>query len=267
MIRKSLISLFSIALIAAHVAEAQALRHPVESRKLDVLFVIDNSGSMGPVQNKVVQSIPRFVNEFKENGYDFRMAVTTTDAYYGDQFSGAGCSLCHESQSAFRGSPRFVDQNTPQLIEKFVANINVGISGSGDERAFSSFKAALQSPMNASFHRPEAYLAVIIISDEEDFSHDSLDINESYTQSTLHPVAQYKTFLEDLTAGHAGTGFSVSTISILDDACRLSLNTYGKVASRYMEIADITGGSKNSLCDSMTRSFDNIRNLILTHIE
>lgn len=231
-------------------------------RKLDVLFVVDNSGSMRTSQTNLANNFPSFINYFKTKGYDFRIAVTTTDAYYGDQFVSSGCSLCNVGQTEFRGNPKFVDNNTPNLEATFGANIQVGTAGSGDERAFSSFKAALGSSLNTNFHRRDAFLSVIIVSDEEDFSHNDINMNESYTQPTLHPVSMYKDFLQTFTSGQATTDFSVSTISVIDEACRASLGGATKIATRYMELAATTGGTKNSLCNSFATVLDNISSSI-----
>ncbi len=227
-------------------------------RKIDVLFVVDNSGSMQTSQTNLANNFPSFINYFKSKGYDFRIAVTTTDAYYGEQFVNSGCSLCNIGQTQFRGNPKFIDNNTPNLESTFGANVKVGTTGSGDERAFSSFKAALGSSLNTGFHRSDAFLSVIVISDEEDFSHDDINQNESYTQPTLHPVSMYKSFLQTFTKGQPTTDFSFSTISVIDEACRASLGGVTKIATRYMELAATTGGTKNSLCNSFATVLDNI---------
>ena len=99
---------------------------------------------------------------------------------------------------------------------------------------------------------------MIIVSDEEDFSHDDLTMNESYSQPTLHTVSTYKNFLQTFTGGQATTDFSVSTISIIDEPCRASLGGVAKIATRYMELATTTGGTKNSLCSSFATVLDNI---------
>ena len=205
---------------------------------------------------------PSFISFFKSKGYDFRIAVTTSDAYYGDQFINEPCALCNVEQTRFRSKTNppvyVVNNNTPNIDTVFSTNIQVGTTGSGDERVFSSIKAALNSPLNVGFHRTDAYLSVIIVSDEEDFSHDDINFNESYTQPTLHSVASYKTFLETFTAARAVTDFSVSTISILDETCRASLGAGRKIGTRYMQLADMTGGSKNSICSPFNSVLNNI---------
>ena len=242
-------------------------------RKLDVLFVVDNSGSMQASQTNLATNFPSFINYFKNKGYDYRLAVTTTDAYYGDQFVTSGCTPCNVNQTQFRSgvSPavRIIDNNTPNIESVFSANVQVGINGSGDERAFSSIKAALNSSLNVGFHRADAFLAVIIVSDADDFSHDDINKNESYSQPTLHPVSNYVTVLNTFTNGSPVLDYSVSTIGVLDAACESQLSGGGenKIGTRYMQLSDLTGGTKNSLCNSFATVLDNISTSIATQTQ
>lgn len=51
------------------------------SRDVDVLFVIDNSESMGPAQGRLAAAIPAFLDVLEDPDYpiNYRIAVTTTD--------------------------------------------------------------------------------------------------------------------------------------------------------------------------------------------
>ena len=247
-----------------------------QPRKLDVLFLVDNSGSMSSSQNNLAANFSSFIDRFITKGYDFKIAVGTTDAYYGDQFLSTGCSLCTVNQTRFRSgvapSPVYViDKNNydlglasevTRLKSEFSANVKVGISGSGDERAFSSIKALLNSSLNSGFHRSDAYLAIIVVSDEEDFSQDNYTMNETYTNPALHTVQSYKDFLNTFTGAQSGVDYSVSTISILDSTCLATLGSGRKIGQRYMQLADLTGGTKNSLCAPFDTTLDNISSTI-----
>ena len=83
-------------------------------------------------------------------------------------------------------------------------------------------------------------------------------MNVNYTNPLLHPVTDYKTYLEKFTNGKAEDDFSVSTISILDSACLNSLGFGLKIGNRYTELATLTGGSINSICEPFDTSLDNI---------
>lgn len=265
-------------------------------RKLDVLFVVDNSGSMDNFQQQLVNNFSSFIDRFITKGYDFKIAVTTSEAYRYQQLALTGncASFCEESRVQFRrgsvSQPYVIDKknydlsttNGKNLLKSdFIANAHMGTDGSGDERAFSSFISALNygtnldgSPSpNKNFHRPDAFLAIVIISDEEDFSQTGVGgLNESYSNPNLIPVAQFKTSLETFTGGQSGTDFTVSTISILDQACLDILDPNNisnpgsaigrKIGTRYKQLADLTGGTKNSLCQPFDTSLDNISDSI-----
>jgi hypothetical protein len=120
-----------------------------QPRKLDVLFVVDNSGSMSSSQTNLANNFSSFIDRFISKGYDFKIAVSTTDAFYGEQFLTSGCSICNVNQTRFRSgvapTPVYVidknnyDLGIPSEIDRlkseFSLNVKVGISGSGDERA------------------------------------------------------------------------------------------------------------------------------------
>lgn len=52
-----------------------------KSNKVDVLFVIDDSGSMKPIQDNLQANFAEFIQLFFEMDFDFRIAVVKTSAY------------------------------------------------------------------------------------------------------------------------------------------------------------------------------------------
>jgi hypothetical protein len=215
---------------------------------IDVLWVIDNSGSMDDLQQNIAANMNNFMSEFLIQNYDFQMAVTTTDAWKAEY--GFGPDLAKFRDGTDQTSRTGVFVVTPATVDPvntFITNIMQGINGSGDERAFSSFKAALESPLNAGFVRRGGYFSVIMVSDEEDFSHDDATSNDSYAQPTLHTVQSYVDYLNLLTGSTARfKRYNVSTVSILDQACLDQSG--GRIGQRYMDLADATGGLKISVC-------------------
>ena len=49
------------------------------NRDVDILFVIDNSGSMAEEQARLARNFPAFINSLDEMGADYRIGITTTD--------------------------------------------------------------------------------------------------------------------------------------------------------------------------------------------
>ncbi len=83
----SLIGLLFAAGCGYDLAEFNTIRPDHESyvidlgaRKVDVLFVIDNSGSMSDEQATLARSMPRFIAEFTGKPIDYQIGVITTDA-------------------------------------------------------------------------------------------------------------------------------------------------------------------------------------------
>src|SRR6476661_1030667 len=62
--------------------------------KIDVLWVVDNSGSMAPRQQNLARNFSSFIDVFTKNSINFRIAVTTTDIF--------------KSAGEFRGNPSVI---------------------------------------------------------------------------------------------------------------------------------------------------------------
>lgn len=257
-------------------------------KKIDVLWVIDNSGSMQTSQNNLASNFQAFINRFNQQNYDFHMAVVTTDAWQ-KQFNtnstaakirDGGKFLDSNNQVYYTHSGVFVmDQNTANLSDVFTTNIKQGTLGNGDERALESIKQALLEPTNSAFRRDEAFLAVIVVSDEEDFSHSSTALRDGtenngnpvypdpYTNPGLYTVKSYQDFLDTYTNKAVnGTNYSVSAITVPDDACKNQLSTDGfarKIAKRVQELAGLTGGVQGSLCSNFGSTLQLISDSII----
>ncbi len=229
--------------------------------KIDILWVIDNSGSMRTSQDLLVENFEKFIDGFRDRGYDFQMAVTTTDAYIDLYNSNTSLSLFRDgtAQTSFTGYP-IVTPQTPDFESVFLINVLQGIYGNGDERAFSSFQAALDNPLNTGFLRPDSFLAVIIVSDEDDLSHVGLNYIRDINHSSIIPVQDYVDYLDEITLSSPDfKKYSVSAMAIFDENCRKFLNdqfTGRRIGVRYEQLVDITGGKKGSLCDDFAVTLD-----------
>jgi len=190
------------------------------------------------------------------------MAVTTTDAYLSEanfrntasfaKFrdgvnSYSSCPACKQS-GIYIMLPKTLNLNTV-----FVENASEGDQGSGDERAFSSMRDALSSSQNAGFLRQDAFLSVIILSDEDDFSgagrpeyswlYSGGITDHNYTASTLDTVASYVSYLDTATASTTSQrNYIVSAITVQDTTCQNKLLKAGSSTSiigrRYDQLVD-----------------------------
>jgi hypothetical protein len=126
------------------------------------------------------------------------MAVTTSDAFKVLFGQPATMAKFKDGTDFTSHTGVFVVKpTTVNPVQTFVTNALQGIYGSGDERVFQSMKVALDSQLNAGFLRAGAFLSVIIVSDEDDFSWDgSTSIDGQYNNTNLHTVASYVSYLE-----------------------------------------------------------------------
>jgi hypothetical protein len=236
--------------------------------EIDILWVVDNSGSMLSSQQNVADNFGRFIERFQDKGYDYRIAVASTEAYRSLIGGSAEFAEFRDGVGANRSGVRVIQPSTPNLAQTFLTNILIGIAGSGDERAFQSIEAALKSPANAGFLRPGAFLSVVIVSDEDDFSHDGPESRGGqYSYAGLHPVSRTIGILDQLTQSTAERrNYNVSSIAILDQTCLNTLNatTSGrKIGQRYMQLSQATDGVVGSLCGDFGTTMSDISNRII----
>lgn len=210
-----------------------------QSKKLDIVWVIDNSRSMEDEQDDLGSNFSAFIDEFITKDVDFKMAITTTDtrtfARKGQMVAGSSTKLNSEKAKL----------NEAQFKDDFKALVKVGISGSGAEKGLEASEGFMQK-YAATFLRPDAYLAVVILSDEEDQSPKS--------------VRQYTDFLKTYKS-EAGL---VKVYTIADLYKVTSGNTAG--AERYIEASKQTAGVvsniKSDFYQSLTTMGDSLIKLL-----
>ncbi len=236
---------------------------------------------MASSQQNLANNFPTFIQNFTSKGYDFKLAVTTTDAflalplftpYYNQSPTPSYYwGRPQEEKAWWRngtvGNPSgfsILDLNTPNLNNVFVQNALQGTNGHGDERSFQSMRASLESAGNAGFRRPDGFLAIVILTDEDDFSHNGTGATVSYTPG-LHTVQSYVDFLDSYTSSSgASRKYSVNTISVNSQACLDSIyNGAQKIGVRVGQLADLTGGIKGNLCGNFATELDIIAKSIV----
>lgn len=148
---------------------------------VDILFVIDDSGSMDTHQQRLHDNFDLFINAFQKNTYlDYHIGVMSTDD--------AGSSKCQtERNGCLVGSNyKYIQRSTPNGLTELLDMLIVGTGGNGLEKVFDPMIAGLSAPMttslNVGFLRPSAHLAVIAITDAEDQSSMYNDSQKAYNE-------------------------------------------------------------------------------------
>ena len=195
--------------------------------KADILFVVDNSGSMSEEQTKLGNSFSTFINWLTNGLVDYRVAITTTDMDDPNH------------QGKFQGNPTVISNTTPNVVDTFKNNVNVGANGSGSEKgivaAATALSSGLLSSANAGFLRNDARLFVVWVTDEEDSSPSSPS-----------------TYQNEIVAAKGGDPAQVFFAAIAGPE-PLGCFTFAGSAdagARYLDIVQPTGGLFGSICDA-----------------
>lgn len=138
--------------------------------KVDILFVIDNSGSMQSVQQAMANNAQRFADEMSRVSIlDYHIGVLSTDMD-NCTYSGSGSKKC----GFLIGYPTYVEKTTPDLVSTLAGRMVLGTNGSPSEVMFTPVMAALapalEAGYNKGFYRQDAFLAVIFITDANEQS-------------------------------------------------------------------------------------------------
>lgn len=206
------------ALLGDALAADQAVDTHVQQtvKRADVLFVVDNSGSMAEEQATLAASFPDFVDALVADGVDFHLGVVTTD------------------DDQLQGSPKVVTPATPDPAGTFAQNATVGTAGYGFEQPFLSARYALSpgalSGVNAGFLRGPARLFLVFVGDEDDQSSGSV----SFYASTFEAVKSTPSMVAAYAIGGP-----------LDGSCATAWP-----GTRLAAMAGMLGGQFGSICAS-----------------
>ena len=210
---------------------------------VDVLWVVDNSGSMGAIIGDLINELPSFINTFTTLGVDYQLGVTTTDME-SDGHKGL-------LQGAGVLSPAIQGSN-----DAVMAAFNVAVDdafatgGSTVERGRDGAYAALTPPLinneNAGMLRSNSHLAVIVISDEED---QSSDISDGLFISWLDGLKGDP----DTTSFSAMAGEEQSSATSVGfgQSCTFGGSVSGVEGSYYYpHVSHATGGLYTDMCNA-----------------
>lgn len=202
---------------------------------VDILWVIDDSGSMKNQRQTLGANFQRFIDELLALQVDFQIGVISTNAV---------------DRGELRGQTKIITNDTENPQATFIANTTFPDSRTRWEQGLRMAQLALTAPAitgpNAGFLRPNAALAVIAVSDEDD--------------SSFGDTSYYARFFR----GAKGKGnenlVSFSVIGgTAPNGCyppgeQIFYGGLAEPAFRYSAVATKTGGVVGSLCDT---SFEN----------
>ena len=187
--------------------------------KVDVLLVVDNSGSMAPYQEKLGQDFGGFFDYFAEGEVDWHLAVTHTD-FQAEDFG------------LIRGPIVTSEATDPKAL--FAEVVNVGDEGGGIETGLAAAARVLENQRDG-FPRDDASVSIIFVSDEQDASPMS--------------VASYVNRYYDLRGQRQRAAINASALTVTELAdCTPEQFEASSSGTRYVEVARLMGGITANLC-------------------
>ncbi len=149
-----------------------ALRVDASSAMTDILFVIDNSSSMRYEQTQISKRFNNFIDQVDD--INWQIGITTTDNRQSPQYHWADGRLDPFANGDFFLTSDLGKQKAQELFSKHVRRKE---SGSDTERGILSTYRSIERAVAgrsqvdreiAKFFRPEAALAVVVVSDEDE---------------------------------------------------------------------------------------------------
>lgn len=207
-----------------------------ENNKVDILFVVDNSGSMAYEQTSMASRVRNFLDVVK--GLDWQIAVTTTDPDNINLGDGRLVPLYGKTGSYVLNSS-MSDSDARTTLGMTLQRPE---TGSGYEQGILTTYRAIERSLASSnssmkFIRNESQLAVVLISDED----------ESANGAKNDPANLVK-YVQDTFQGQKAMSFHSIIARPGDTAC---LGGEGYSAGfRYEQMSKLTGGVIGDVCAS-----------------
>lgn len=160
------------------------VKQDIAASKVDILFIVDNSGSMYTEQAKMANSFPQLINGMALNGLDYRIAITTTDVVSRTNNKKALGSLAAGALQdgyliKFPDGNLFLDANSNNIEQQFrktiqrketldceAANFAPDKCPSSDERGIYAANLAVKRN-EGGFFRSGSHVAFVFLSDED----------------------------------------------------------------------------------------------------
>jgi hypothetical protein len=252
-----------------------------QCNKMDIVFVVDDSGSMAEEQQNLATNFPMFAQllaQYQVDGQplDFRIGLTTTGRTVTYNVTVPGFPPIPETETGDNGafknncnsSARFLQSGDPSFETTLACRANVGTSGPGIEMPMLMSKYALSERIadgtNGQFVRPDALLAIVYLTDEDDQSttQDNFTIDATGNPPVDWNPQDQVSFLDQLkgnrtrwaAAAIAGDGDCSSSFGMATDATRLKqfvtlANGNGTTQAVFSSICDgdLTIGLKRAL--------------------
>lgn len=248
---------------------SQSIIQPV-IKPVDILWVIDSSGSMAEEQNYLAQNFQALAAQLIDAGTNFQTAVTTTDMCESDGSYSERCPVAYGGTPETRLQGSFFDVDSvqvlkssdPSMLQKFADLTKVGTEGSGFEHGLEAAEHAIRKSIdgrNQSLIRDESFLSIIVVSDEED---DGIGLRQpdgftgiNYLERgfTSHAYTHENliNFLKEVKGnGNFAISAVTGTLEASGSLCQSAHSKPFEQGVQYIRAANASGGIVQSICET-----------------
>lgn len=253
-------------------AHSQSIVHE-NNKKVDILWVIDNSMSMLEEQEYLGANFSAFMDSLTAKNSDFQTAITSTDVCDATMpsalrdrscpFDYGGNASTH-LQGAFIGTDgtQILTHDNPNLISLFNDYTQIGVNGSNFEHGLYGTYLAVSKDLARSDNklvRDDSFLSIIIVSDEED---DGIGLNKVDPYLGFNPTKEGLTsfsyspddIISYLNSIKGRGNFSISAITGVREKngslCKSAHSSPAEEGTAYIAAAEASGGVVQSICET-----------------
>lgn len=212
------------------VEQQRAIREMVGNDLVDILWVIDNSGSMGNYQQEVIRNAETFMQEFQKKGtVRWKMGLISTD----------------EMNSPYLGFTSPFEWNSPDPAQTFRRAVaSLGLFGSGTEKTFVPITKHLSQ--NPNFLRPNANTVLIFVTDAEEQS--GFQMN----------ATQFLQRLTQLRGGRTNELLAYGVFAANDFGCQSDEGPWNYAGSPYEAVISQLNGKAYPICQNFGVSLSDL---------
>ena len=257
----------------------------VRNDQIDILFVVDNSGSMVEEQKNLADSFEHFIANFANKDFNFQIGIVSTDnSVNADYWAGKGAFVAGGAMPspyvdfpnagpgsllAYKTNDRILRPSSVDYVRQFEQNVKLGVRGSGAEMGILSATSALSATAlqagswNEGFVRPGSLLSVIVMSDEDESkSPSSVDYIRAYPDLKKARVDNFKAVVTSL-RGEKPDLFRFDAIVARSKAeCpTVGSSTPGNIDGTgevYKEVADFYKGKTLNICQDFSDELNDL---------
>lgn len=238
------------------------------SNEVDIIFVVDNSRSMRAEQTQLSTRLNDFTDKIVN--LDWRIAITSSDVTSPGTNPNIGPNVKqgHLQRFNLSGNPLFITKDTPNYSTVFENHVVLGDTGDGNEQGVNATRYVVERN-EANWLRPNAQLATVLISDEDECSNQD--------RSCMGERNNPENLISKISSLYGSQkNFSFHSIVVADEACRAAQGSQiwngslikAWIGRTYLELTGLTGGITGDICaqtKSYTEQLNDMGNLITNY--